>query len=465
MAPFDATTDTRLPSEHAAARWAGDRRRIAVIGAGAAGLGAAWALDRHFNVVLYESADRPGGHANTVDVRFDGHSQPVDTGFIVYNEVTYPNMVRLFAALDVATEASDMSFAVSMDDGDFEYAGSPAGLLARRANLVDARIYRMARDIVRFYGEAPSLLRGTDDATTLGEYVTRKGYSKAFVDRHLIPMGAAIWSCTARQMLDFPAKSFVRFCHNHGLLKLLDRPQWRTVSRGSREYVARIVGGLKNPVRLGTAVTGIVRGPSGVLVRDARGGVERYDEVVLAGHADQSLAVLGDRATARERTVLGAFGYSANRAVLHSDPSLMPRRRAAWASWNYIEEGGSSAARSLCVTYWMNRLQNIDPAYPLFVTLNPFRDPDRRLVHREFTYHHPQFDAAALAAQKQLPALQGVHRTWFCGSYCGFGFHEDALQSGLAVAEALGAPAPWAQEITPVSPAAGVVHGDAIAAE
>ena len=361
----------------------------------------------------------------------------VDTGFIVYNTINYPNLVALFAHLGVATHASDMSFAVSLDGGRLEYAGTDLrGLLAQPANLLRPRFWAMLRDLVRFYRRAPRLLAQVEAAgLTLGQFLDAEGYSAAFAEDHLLPMGAAIWSSTVADMCDYPAASFIRFFDSHGLLRLAGRPQWRTVTGGSRTYVARIAEPLSGRIRLACPVRAVRRQPDGVLVEERGGHVARYDHVVLACHGDQALALLAD-ATADERRVLGAFRYATNRAVLHSDPSLMPQRRRAWAAWNYI--GRSDDARAeLCVTYWMQKLQAL-PGRDLFVTINPVREPRAELVHASFGYEHPAYDTRVVEAQSALWSVQGARRTWFCGAYAGAGFHEDGLQSGLAVAEALG---------------------------
>ncbi len=436
--------------------------KIAVIGAGISGLGAAWALGRSHDVTLYEAANYLGGHSNTVDVPVNDRTIPVDTGFIVYNQPNYPNLVRLFEHLAVPVEKSTMSFSVSRHKGAFEYAGNIRGLLAQRSNLLRAGYWRMLRDALRFYREAPAIL--VDDAgqeeLTLGAFLNQGGYSQAFVDDHLLPMGAAIWSASLDGMLAFPAKTFVRFFHNHGLLSYAGQPQWWTVSGGSREYVKRIVEDFSGEVLLATPVHDIERQAGEVIVRDRNAGQRRFDHLVLACHADQALALLGRGASQTERDVLGAFRYETNRAVLHCDVRLMPKRRAVWASWNCISDGAFDRRQVVSLTYWMNSLQNIDRRLPIFVSLNPHREPAQELTAAEFSYDHPQFDRAALAAQGALPDIQGVARTWFCGSYCGYGFHEDGLQAGLKVAEALGAPAPWAKEVTPISPAAGAVFRD-----
>ncbi|MEZ5666323.1 MAG: FAD-dependent oxidoreductase [Alphaproteobacteria bacterium] len=434
--------------------------RIAVVGAGAAGLGAAWALAQRHDVTVFEAEGRAGGHAWTRDIDVAGRPVAVDMGFIVYNELNYPNLSRLFAALGVATEASDMSFAVSVDGGRLEYEGSLRGLFAQPANLARPSFLRMLADIRRFYRTAPRLLDMPGDGPTLGEVLDAGRYSAAFAAHHILPMGAAIWSATLDGMRAFPAKSFVRFFVNHRLFDLAGRPQWRTVTGGSRGYVQRIAGQLGARLRLGAPVTRIERTPAGVIIATPAAAPERFDRLVLASHADQALALLGAAARDDERAVLGAIRYQANRAVLHGDRTLMPRRRAAWASWNYLAAGSESGAgdAGLCVSYWMNRLQRLPVDAPVIVTLNPHRRPDPATVHAEAVFHHPQFDRAALAAQARLPDIQGVDRTWFCGSYCGFGFHEDAVASGFAVAAALGAPVPWAQAVAPAGPAAHCVR-------
>ncbi|HEX7247282.1 MAG TPA: FAD-dependent oxidoreductase [Actinomycetota bacterium] len=418
--------------------------RIAIVGSGISGLGAAWALARHHHVVLYEREDRAGGHANTRQVEDRGRAVPVDTGFIVYNERNYPNLVRLFAALGVATEPSDMSFSVSVGRGAFEYRARAFGLAAQPSNLARPAYLRMVREIVRFSRDAKALV-GTSTAETTGSWLEGMRYSPAFREDFLLPMVACIWSSNLRDMLAMPVATMAAFLDNHGLLDLGDRPQWRTVTGGSREYVRRVVAGL-DEVRTAAPVVSVTREePDAVVVRDATGRTERFDHVVLATHADTSLEILGDDATPDERRVLGSFGYQRNVAVLHRDAAFMPKRRRAWSSWNYLAReraasGGDDAGVSL--TYWMNLLQNLETERPVLVTLNPIDEP--RHVVDSFVYHHPRYDHAAVEAQTELPALQGVRRMWFCGSYFGHGFHEDGLRSGLAVAAALGAAAPWA---------------------
>ena len=428
--------------------------RIAIVGTGAAGLGAAWLLHRHHDLVLYERNGHVGGHANTVQVptgRGD-ETVAVDTGFVVFNDATYPNLLALFAHLDVPSRETTMSFSVSMSNPDLEYCGSGlGGLLAQPRNLLRPSFVAMIRDILRFYREAPTLLRSeASPDLTLGAYLQTEGYGEAFVDRHLLPMAAAIWSAPASRILSFPARSLVAFFANHGLLLLRGRPQWRTVEGGSQAYVRRMTAGFEG-IRRHCTVVSVRRTPRGVIVRDAAGHEDRFDHVVLAGQADEALRVV-ERPTMDERQVLGAFRYQANRAVLHSDPSLMPRRRRAWASWNFLAHGDRHRSGDVSVTYWMNSLQGLDPALPLFVSLNPLSEPAPAQVIGEHLYRHPIFDQRAMTAQREIGAIQGRDRIWYCGSYCGYGFHEDALASGLAVAEALGARRPWT--VREASPAA-----------
>ncbi len=410
------------------------RQKIAVIGAGVSGLSCAWALSRDHQVVLYESEGRLGGHANTRTIQIGGRDIAVDTGFIVYNEPTYPNLTALFDHIGLETAPTEMSFAVSFDNGAYEYAGTDLrGLFAQPANVFKPRFWSMIRDLLRFYREAPQDLPALGDIS-LDDYLARGRYGQAFIRDHLYPMAAAIWSTPADEVGSYPATSFIRFCENHGLLKLAGRPVWRTVRGGSRCYVEKLAAKV-GEIRMGAAVTRIIRHADGVEVRDVGGGVDRFDSVVVAAHADAALAML-DAPSEAEKEILGAFRYQPNVAWLHSDDRLMPRRKAAWASWSYLAQRSDRGA--LAVSYWMNRLQPLGDTPPLFVTLNPPEPPRDETIHAQDHYRHPQFDLAALHAQRRLWSLQGVDRVWFCGAYFGAGFHEDGLQAGLAVAEQLG---------------------------
>lgn len=419
--------------------------KIAVVGSGISGLSAAWLLSQRHQVTLYESESRLGGHSHTVEAPTPGGPTPVDMGFIVYNEPNYPNLVALFKHLDVPTEWSDMSFGVSLDGGGMEYSSS--ALFAQRRNLFRPRFWSMITDLLRFYREAPAHACALDSQmTSLGDYLTDRRYGRAFMDDHLLPQAAAIWSASAGAIRDFPASSFIRFCENHGLLQVSGRVEWRTVSGGSREYVRRLTASFADRIRTACGARQIIRDAGGVTVHDTQGGVERFDHVVIAAHADQGLGLLA-QPTERERALLGAFSYTRNLALLHTDATFMPKRRRAWSSWNYVDGDAGDGVRNLCVTYWMNRLQNLPEATPLFVTLNPGREPAPGSLLRSEVYEHPMFDAAATRAQRELWSLQGQERTWWCGAYFGSGFHEDGLQSGLAVAEALGGVRrPWTVE-------------------
>ena len=409
---------------------------IAIVGSGISGMSAAWLLSQRHRVTLFEADDRIGGHSHTVEAA----GTPVDTGFIVYNERTYPNLTALFHHLDVPTKPTEMTFAVSLDRGRLEYSGTDlGGLLAQKRNLLRPRFWSMMRDLVRFYREAPRDVAGLGDIG-LGAYLDRGRYGAAFRDDHLYPMAAAIWSTPVADMPSYPAAAFIRFCQNHGLLELGQRPIWRTVDGGSRAYVSRLTASFADRIALGQPVRSIRRTPLGVEIESGDGRHDRFDHVVIATHADEALRLLADP-DRQETAILGAFGYRSNEAVLHSDTALMPRRRRVWSSWNYASEQGADQDEdrpALSVTYWMNRLQGIPDEQPLFVTLNPIHRPDPAKLIRTDLYDHPVFDAAAGAAQEKLWSLQGVRNSWYCGAYFGAGFHEDGLQAGLAVAEQLG---------------------------
>jgi len=418
--------------------------RVAVIGSGISGLGAAWVLSKSHEVVVYEAQSRPGGHSHTVDIDYLGRPLSVDTGFIVYNDLNYPNLVNLFKALDVPTEASDMSFSVSVDNGRLEWAGDTLDtFFAQRRNLTSPGFLRMGLEILRCNREAAADFHaGKMAGLSLGDYLNRGGYSARFRDHYLFPMGAAIWSADHASMFDFPAESFTSFFENHCLLKGFDgRPQWRTVTGGSRSYVNRITALLGRRLRLDTPVTQISRGPAGVMITDGAGQTDRFDHVIMAVHGDQILPLLADPSP-EERRLLTPVRFSQNEVILHRDPSLMPKRRKVWSSWNYVMGQRQEGAQQV-LSYWMNRLQNLDPQLPLFVSLNPKIQPREDLVFRRFSYDHPLYDASMAVAQKGLPQLQGVNRTWFAGAWTAYGFHEDGLRSGLSVAEALGGAVPW----------------------
>jgi predicted NAD/FAD-binding protein len=421
--------------------------RIAIVGSGISGLGAAWALHEDHAVTVFETDSRVGGHSNTLDVPTDGGVVPVDTGFIVYNEVTYPNLTRLFDTLGVATETSDMSFSFSLD-GQTEYGASLRGVLAQPSNLARPRFVRMLADIDRFRRVGASLRPHVGE--TIGSLLVRHGFGDGFRHDYLYPMTGAIWSASQADISRYPAASVMRFLGNHGLVEIVGRPRWRTVTGGSRRYVQLLTAGFRDRIYTNTPVTSVVRAGGDVFVT-AGGSTNRFDQVVFASHSDQALRILGVDATSEERGLLGAIRYQPNVAVLHGDSRLMPRRRRVWSSWNAMATSRDRHRQVASVTYWMNRLQNLDPSLPLFVSLNPLTEPDPDLVYGRFEYAHPSFDQAAVDAQTGIAAIQGQNNTWFAGAYLGYGFHEDGLQSGLSVAAALGSPAPWHGEFEPVS--------------
>jgi uncharacterized protein len=415
--------------------------KIAVVGSGISGLSAAWLLSQRHEVSLFEAADRLGGHSNTVTVTEKGQAIPIDTGFIVYNTAAYPNLVALFDHLKVPTTATEMGFGVSLDQGRYEYAGRGfSQIIGGIGNLADPGHWRMLADVARFFRTARQQAEGLSDEVTLGEFLRQQGYSQDFTTRHLLPMAAAIWSAAPGQMAEYPVRSFLRFFDNHGLLKFRNRPKWRTVTGGSREYVSRLVAASRLRVLTGHPVTRIERGASGARIYTKSGDGGHFDHVVIAAHADEALAMLA-HPTSAETCLLSAFAYSDNLAVLHRDARLMPRRRRLWSSWNYI---GDREVSGCAVSYWMNALQPLATSTDYFVTLNPHHEPAPETVVGRFAYKHPVFSPAALRAQRQLWSLQGEQRTWFCGAHFGSGFHEDGLQAGLAVAEQLGGLSrPW----------------------
>lgn len=424
--------------------------KIAVVGSGISGLGAALALTGTADVQVFERETRLGGHANTVDVTFGDAVQPVDTGFIVYNRRNYPNLTALFEHLGVETQWSDMSFGFSLGNGACEYACDNVDkIFAQRWRVFDPRFLRVVREILRFNRIGPKdLAAGTLDGLSLAEWLDMRRFSGWFRQRFLLPMGGAIWSTSAREMLAFPALNFVNFFCNHDLMTGLDPAQrWRTVTGGSREYVHLLHARLGPRVQLGRAVVEVDTASGQPVLRFADGGVEAFDQVILACHAPDARRLLAnpDR---QQDALLSVFRTSRNRAILHSDPALMPRRRRVWSSWNFLTDGtDEGAGRPAQVSYWMNRLQGIAPHRPLFISLNPERAPDPALVHEEFDYAHPFFDTRAFATQRDMDLIQGRHGVWFAGAWLGYGFHEDGLRSGLRVAAALGARPSWAIEL------------------
>lgn len=424
------------------------RPRVAVVGSGIAGLAAAWALRDHARLTVFEAGGHFGGHVHTLDATVDGVTHPVDTGFLVLNRRTYPGLLALFAELGIETAESDMSFSVQRPrprGGWLEWNGASLDtVFAQRGNLLRPAFWGMLRDILRFNREATALARSgrgaEDDRRTVGDFLRQGGYGDAFLHGYFLPMVACIWSCPTARMMDFPVATMVRFCDNHGLLQVEGRPQWLTVPGGARRYVERIVARLPD-ARLNSPVLRVKRHDVGVEV-STPAGTEWFDHVILACHSDQALAMLDDPDT-REREVLGAIRYQPNRAVLHTDTGLLPRRRKAWAAWNFesavaADDLAAHAEKpAVCLHYLINKLQPVPFARPVIVSLNPLREPDPTTVQCEIDYAHPVFDAAAIAAQARVPGLQGVRNTWYCGAWCGYGFHEDGLRAGYAAADAL----------------------------
>ena len=416
--------------------------KIAIIGSGISGLASAYFLKRKHDITLYEREDRLGGHSRTITVRKDGRIIPVDTGFIVFNERNYPNLTALFAELGVPVKDSDMTYAMSVGDGEFEWGAQDLNtIFGQRRNIFRPSFYRLFGEVMRFNRAAEEAV-AANPVISLGDLIASMGLSEKFRQLYLLPMSGAIWSSPPRQMLSFPAKVFVDFFRNHGLLAMSGQPQWRTVDGGSKEYVARIAASLGDTVKTGCAAVSVRRDKAAVQVTDTTGATTSFDHVIFACHSDEALALLADP-TAGEATALGAIRYQRNDAILHADPRFMPRRQRCWASWNYKSDGkGNEPAVS--VTYWMNRLQGIDRSFPLFVTLNPQSKVAESNIYDRHVFHHPVFDALAISAQRDIAGMQGQNNTWFCGAYLRHGFHEDGLHSALKVVEQLGCAPAWA---------------------
>ena len=419
------------------------KQRIAVVGAGISGLASAWLLSREHEVTLFEAGSYLGGHTNTVDVTLEGKTHPVDTGFLVFNERTYPNLIAMFALLGVESVETEMSFAVSLENPDLEWAGSNlATVFGQKRNLVRRSFWSMLSDILRFNRESVAWLAShPDNQRSLRDFLREGRYSDAFADWYLLPMAAAIWSCPTGQMLDTPLSTFVRFCQNHGLLQIFDRPTWRTVQGGGREYVKKIAA-LLDDIRLACPVHSVRREAGGLRVTHAAGS-DLYDQVVMACHSDQSLAILGNAASDGQRGVLASVRYQPNRALLHTDRALLPRDEKLWSAWNYFAGTGEPGHQPVGVSYLINKLQPLPFKTPVVVTLNPAREPDPAKVIAEFDYAHPIFDGPAIAAQQRLASVQGENGIWLAGAWGSYGFHEDGLKSALRVVNGLGVMAPW----------------------
>ena len=423
--------------------------KVAVIGSGISGLAAAYRLHTHAEVTLYEAGSYFGGHTNTLDVTLpDAQGQQVthgvDTGFLVFNERTYPGLIALFEELSIPTARTDMSFSVQVPNAGpwgntLEWNGANlATVFCQKSNLLRPKFWHMLREVLRFNRLCTSIAQANEEqalSQPLDDFLQQHAFSTTFRDWYFLPMLGCIWSCPTDQMLRFPVATMIRFCHNHGLIQVNNRPQWWTVDGGARQYVRRIVEKLAD-TRLNTPVHRIERDAHGVSIHSSQ-GCERFDAVVLAVHSDQALRMLAQPST-HEQATLGAIHYQPNLAVLHTDTSVMPQKQAAWGAWNY--ERATSAdqeSSNVCLHYWSNRLQPLPFAQPLFVSLNPVRDIDTSKVLATISYQHPVFDLAAIRAQSQIGALQGQQRTWFCGAWTGYGFHEDGLKSGYGAAQSL----------------------------
>jgi predicted NAD/FAD-binding protein len=419
--------------------------KIAIIGTGISGLGAAYLLNRRHEVTVYEKASRIGGHSRTLTVDYDGRAIAVDTGFIVFNEKNYPQLSAMFRHLNVPTHKSDMTFAASIRDGWLEWGAKDINaVFGQRRNLLRPRFALLIRDVLRFNAQAEAAVARHPDLT-LDQLIGALGLGDWFRRFYLLPMCSAIWSCPPREMMRFPARTLIRFMANHHLLSASGQPQWMTVTGGSQEYVSRLTAGFIDRVRINCGAVQVTRGERGATVLDTRGGRESFDHVVFACHGDEALRLLGDP-DAQERAALSAFRYQPNVAVLHRDTAVMPKSRHCWASWVYTSDGNLDEPM-LSVTYWMNLLQGISNETPLFVTLNPKTPiaPDK--VFDTHVFDHPVFDREAIAAQDAVQAMQGERSTWFCGAHLRNGFHEDGLASAVHVARLLGCDTPWAAPV------------------
>ncbi len=403
--------------------------KIAVIGSGISGLSVAYYLSKKFKVDLFEQEDYFGGHSYTYDIKNEKKIVPVDLGFIVFNELTYPNLLNFFEELEVPFEKSDMSFSVSIEGSNIEYGGRGLkALFANKSNILNLNFIKMIIEIISFYKNAPSLIKSNLDGETLGSYLDKSNFSKYLIEHHIIPMVAAIWSMPFSKARDIPFKLFLNFFINHGLFKITNRPQWYTVTNRSRTYVNKVLKKISGEVFKNYKVKSINRNENNVRIKIEEDYLD-YDHVILASHADQSLKML-DNPTEDEQRILSKFKYVSNQAILHSDSKFMPKKKLAWSSWNSISDGKQS-----CVTYWLNNLQNLKCNDNFFLTLNPFNEINKKDIIKDINFTHPYFNLETLKHQKSLASLQGKKRTWYCGSYFGYGFHEDGIKSAINLIE------------------------------
>lgn len=414
---------------------------IAVIGSGIAGLSAAWLLAKKHNITLYEQNNYPGGHSNTIDVKRGTLIENIDSGFVVYNSLNYPTLCDLFKYLNISGKPSEMSFSVSIKGGRLEYSSNGLnGFFSQRSNIFSPGHWSILIDLMKFYREARQCIDNLENNITVGNFLVEKSYSRSFIENHLLPMIGAIWSVPSHIALEFPIDSIINFFQNHGLLKLNNRPAWQTVVGGSKTYVNALIKDMPGPVHLKTKINCVIRDKNVVKLIDDTGGTHIFDAVIIATHADQALQIL-QTPTPDEIKILGQIPYCKNLAVLHSDTRLMPKRKKVWSSWNVMDQGLNSD--KITVTYWMNRLHKIHNFPDMFVSLNPNIDPITSKIEKTFQYDHPILTTSALNAKSNLSILQGAKNIWYCGSYFGYGFHEDALKSGLSVAEQFGVLPPW----------------------
>ncbi|MFP4098780.1 MAG: NAD(P)/FAD-dependent oxidoreductase [Alphaproteobacteria bacterium] len=412
--------------------------KIAIIGTGISGLGAAYLLAPYHDITVYEKNAYPGGHSRTIDLTLAGANTAVDTGFIVFNDWNYPNLIGLFKALNVPYKKSDMSFGVSINDGWLEYSSS--NMFAQKRNFIRPAYYGMLRDILRFNKRAKAYIKG-DPHITLQECLDALSMGEWFRRYYLLAMGAAIWSCPVETIMQFPARTFLQFFNNHGLLSVNNRPQWYTVIGGSRTYVLKITDTFKDKMKIDCAVKKVRATDQGHEVEDVRGDKIIYDQVVFACHANQALSLMEDPASYRD--VMSSFDYQNNKIIVHSDASFMPREKKSWASWVYLSEAREDKKSVVSLSYWMNNLQGLETGAPVIVTLNPGRRPQEDLIMDEHIFSHPVFDLKAVQAQDKIESIQGKSGTWFCGAYQRYGFHEDGLLSAVNVAKKMGAKIPW----------------------
>ena len=415
--------------------------KIGVIGSGVSGLVSALTLQERFEVSLFEKNSKLGGHSNTVTIEQENKKYSVETGFIVLNDKNYPIFTSLLKHLNIGVNNSSMSFSVSVDKGQFEYSSSYIGLLGQTKNIIDPKYWGMLRDINYFYTNALEDVKDCPDNETLGQFLKRFNYSNKFIDYHLVPMTASIWSCPTKSILNFPIKSLLVFFENHKLLNIYNRPKWSTVNKGSREYVKKIQSLLKGKIYTNAKVNKISKSKEGINVH-YQDGIKTFDKVILACHADQSSEILIENFS-EEANLLKDFKYQKNTSILHSDINFMPKRKSVWSSWNYITETGNSG--NLSITYWMNELQGINSSKPILLSLNPKILPNPDLIYGQYSYSHPILDNNAINIQKKLSSIQGKNNLWFCGAWTGFGFHEDGVKSAVEIANSHNIDLPWFQ--------------------